>query len=31
MEFIKEGDTWKRQTYDGKSPHDGVPPEQSMQ
>jgi len=24
MEFIKHGDEWKRQTYDGKSPHEGT-------
>ncbi|KAI5821246.1 trypsin-like cysteine/serine peptidase domain-containing protein [Pyronema omphalodes] len=24
MEFIRQGDSWKRQTYDGKSPHDGL-------
>ncbi|KAI5858706.1 trypsin-like cysteine/serine peptidase domain-containing protein [Tricharina praecox] len=24
MEFIKQGDGWKRQTYDGKSPHEGL-------
>jgi len=24
MEFIRQGDLWKRQTYDGKSPRDGL-------
>lgn len=24
MEFIREGDRWKRQTYDGKATHDGI-------
>ncbi|KAF8253914.1 trypsin-like serine protease [Wilcoxina mikolae CBS 423.85] len=24
MEFIRQGDTWKRQTYDGKLPHEGL-------